>query len=60
MQKLTDWVISMNYRQLIAIDRVSSKYELTCLIHGIISEKIGIHVIEIEEQSSLANDLGID
>ena len=50
----------INYEKLISIDNISSKYEIERIICGIIEDKIGIPVSEIELNYSFTNDLGID
>ncbi|KAB1153648.1 phosphopantetheine-binding protein [Tenacibaculum aiptasiae] len=60
LRKFTDWIISMNYEQLISIENISSKYEIERIICGIIEDRIGIPISEIELHHSFTNDLGID
>ncbi|WP_272149476.1 phosphopantetheine-binding protein [Tenacibaculum aiptasiae] len=60
LRKFTDWIISMNYEQLTSIENISSKYEIERIICGIIEDRIGIPISEIELHHSFTNDLGID
>ena len=60
LRKFTDWIISMNYEQLTSIENISSKYEIERIICGIIEDRIGIPISEIELHNSFTNDLGID
>ncbi|WP_420553633.1 phosphopantetheine-binding protein [Tenacibaculum aiptasiae] len=60
LRKFTDWIISMNYEQLISIENISSKYEIERIICGIVEDRIGIPISEIELHHSFTNDLGID
>ncbi|MGJ8716231.1 MAG: phosphopantetheine-binding protein [Maribacter stanieri] len=58
--QLTNWVISLNSEQLIDIKKITSKYEVERIISGIINERIGIPINEIELKHSITNDLGVD
>ena len=60
LRKFTDWVISMNYEELIDIKNISSKYEIERIICGVIEDNIGVPVSEIELHHSITNDLGVD
>ncbi len=60
LRKFTDWVTSMNYDELISIENISSKYEVERIICGIIEDRIGVPVSEVELHHSFTNDLGID
>ena len=60
IRKLIDWVISLNFDQLVDIEQISNKYEVERIVAGIISEKMGIPINEIELRYSITNDLGID
>ncbi len=60
LRKFTDWIISMNYDELISIDNITSRYEIERIICGIIEDRIGVPVSEIELHHSFTNDLGID
>jgi len=60
LRKFTDWVISMNYKELIDIKNISSKYEIERIICGVIENNIGVPVSEIELHHSITNDLGVD
>ena len=60
LKKFTDWIVSMNYDQLISIENISSKYEIERIICGITEDRIGVPISEIELHHSFTNDLGID
>jgi acyl carrier protein len=60
IRKLTDWIISINHEELIKIENISSKYEVERIICGIIEDRIGVPVSEIELHYSITNDLGVD
>ncbi|WBX72846.1 phosphopantetheine-binding protein [Tenacibaculum pacificus] len=60
IRKLTDWIISINHEELIKIENISSKYEVERIICGIIEDRIGVPVSEIELHHSITNDLGVD
>ena len=60
LRKFTDWIISMNTDELIKIENISSKYEIERIICGIIEEKIGVPLSEIELHHSFTKNLGID
>ena len=60
VSKLIDWVISMNYRELINVEEVSSIYEVERIVCGILFEQHGIPVNEIEMHHSITKDLGLD
>lgn len=60
LRKFTDWIISMNSGELISIEEISSKYEIDRIICGIVEEKTGVPITEIELHHSFTNDLGID
>lgn len=60
LRKFTDWIVSMNYDELISLDNISSKYEVERIICGITEDRIGVPVSEIELHNSFTNDLGID
>lgn len=60
LRKFTDWIISMNYEQLISIENISSKYEIERIICGITEYNTGVPISEIELYHSFTNDLGID
>ena len=58
--QLTNWIISLNSEQLIDIKKITSKYEVERIISGIINERIGIPINEIELKHSITRDLGVD
>ena len=58
--QLTNWIISLNTEQLIDIKKITSKYEVERIISGIINERIGIPINEIELKHSITKDLGVD
>jgi acyl carrier protein len=60
IRKFIDWIISMNYQELIDINNISNKYEIERIVCGIIENNIGIPVSEIELHHSITNDLGVD
>lgn len=60
IKKLIDWVISLNFKQLIDIEQISNKYEVERIVAGIISEKMGIRINKIELRHSITDDLGVD
>jgi len=60
IRKLVDWVISLNYKQLIDLRKLTTIYEIERIICGIISDSQGIPVNEIELNHAITNDLGID
>ncbi|WP_139959924.1 acyl carrier protein [Flavicella sediminum] len=60
MKQLIDWIISLNYKKIIDLNKVTSKYEIQRIVIGVTSEKIGIPVNEIELRHSITNDLGVD
>lgn len=60
LRKFTDWIVSMNYDELISLDNISSKYEIERIICGITEDRIGVPVSEIELHHSFTNDLGVD
>ncbi|WKN41660.1 hypothetical protein [Tunicatimonas pelagia] len=60
VEKLIGWIISLNFNELIDLEKISSKYEVERIIVGIISDKMGIPVNEIEQHHSITSDLGIN
>jgi|SRR5690554_3650934 len=60
IRQLIDWTISLNFDKTIDIGKITNKYEVERIISGIISEKMGIPINEIELRHSIATDLGID
>ena len=60
LRKFTDWVISMNYENLLSIENISSKYEIERIICGIVETNIGVPISEIELHHAFTKDLGID
>ena len=60
IRKLVDWILSLNFEELISMDNITSKYEVERIVCGIISDHMGIPVNEIELEYSITNDLGID
>lgn len=58
--QLTNWIISLNSEQLIDINKITCKYEVERIISGIINERIGIPINEIELKHSITKDLGVD
>ncbi|MBB3696556.1 acyl carrier protein [Flammeovirga yaeyamensis] len=60
VQQLIDWVISLNYNKLINIKEITSKYEVERIICGIIYDRMGVRINEIELEHSITYDLGID
>tara|TARA_R110002049_G_scaffold993_3_gene7155 strand:+ start:32993 stop:33130 length:138 start_codon:yes stop_codon:yes gene_type:complete len=45
---------------LTLIKKITNKYEVERIISGIISDRMGIPINEIELKHSITNDLGID
>ncbi len=60
IRQLIDWIISLNFEQIIDINKITSKYEVERIISGIISKNMGIPISEIEPKHSIVDDLGID
>lgn len=60
VKNLIDWTISLNFEQIIDIQKIKNKYEVERIISGIISENMGIPISEIELKHTITNDLGID
>lgn len=60
LRKFTDWVVSMNFEQLITLEQISSRYEIERIICGITEDKSGVPISEIELHHSFTNDLGMD
>ena len=60
IRQLIDWILSLNFEQIIDIQKITDKYEVERIISGIISENMGIPISEIELKHSITNDLGID
>lgn len=60
LRKFINWIISINHNKLISIDNISSKYEIERIICGIIEDRIGVPISEIELHHSFTKDLGID
>ena len=60
LRQLVNWTISLNRDKLIEIEEISSKYEVERIICGIIENRIGVPISEIELHHSFTNDLGID
>ena len=60
IRQLIDWILSLNFEQIIDIQKITNKYEVERIISGIISENMGIPISEIELKHSITNDLGID
>lgn len=59
IRDLLNWLLALNYQQLIKLDQVFSKSEITRTIIGIISETQGIDVEDIQPFHSISQDLGI-
>ncbi|KKL90698.1 hypothetical protein LCGC14_1902090 [marine sediment metagenome] len=60
IRQLIDWKISLNFDKTIDINKITDKYEVERIISGIISDRMGIPINEIELKHSITNDLGID
>ena len=60
IRQLIDWILSLNFEQIIDIQKITDKYEVERIISGIISKNLGIPISEIELKHSITNDLGID
>ncbi len=60
LRKFTDWIVSMNSYELIKIENISIRYEIERIICGIIEDRIGVPLSEIESHHSFTKDLGID
>jgi len=60
IRQLVDWTISLNFDKTIDIEKITDKYEVERIVSGIISEKVGIPINEIELSHSITSDLGID
>ena len=60
IRKLIDWTIALNQDKLIDIKKITNKYEVECIIIGIINRNMGIPISEIKLEHSITNDLGID
>lgn len=59
IRDFVNWVLALNYKQLIKLDRIFTKSEVTRIVIGIISETQGIDVEEIQPFHSISKDLGI-
>lgn len=59
LAELTDWVVAINYEQLLSLP-LASQYEVEQAIIGITSYSSGVVIEEIQLRSSFVNDLGID
>ncbi len=60
LKNLVDWVIALNYKELVNIHEISNRYELERMMIGLISENIGIPVNEISLNHAIVEDLGVD
>ncbi len=60
IKHLIDWIISLNIKKVIDIQKISNKYEVERVISGIISKNMGIPISEIKLEHSITKDLGID
>lgn len=60
IRQLIDWIISLNFKKTIDINRITNKYEVERIIANIIHNNMGIPITEIELEHSISNDLGID
>ena len=60
IEDLVNWVIAINYTSLLTLDTIANRYELECMIIGIIHESVGVPINEIELNHSITADLGID
>lgn len=60
IQQLISWIISLNYNKLSLLENFSSRFEIQQILIGIISDKIGIPVPEIEPHHRITNDLRIE
>ena len=58
--QLVDWIIALNEKQLIDVDKITDKYEVERIISSIINRNLGIPISEIKLQHSITNDLGVD
>ena len=60
IRELIDWTIALNQDKLIDIKKITNKYEVECIIIGIINRNMGIPISEIKLEHSITNDLEID
>ncbi|MGH1438185.1 MAG: phosphopantetheine-binding protein [Lewinella sp.] len=60
IKRVIDWIISLNFHELIEIDQITGRYEVERIAIGVISDRIGVPVNEIELGHSFSYDLGVD
>ncbi|MBD0404629.1 acyl carrier protein [Flammeovirga sp. EKP202] len=60
VKQLINWIVSLNYKELINLEKITNKYEVERVIIGIIYNKMGNPINEIELEHSIRYDLGID
>jgi len=60
IKQLIDWIISLNFEQIIDSKKIANKYEVERVISGMINKKMGIPINEIELKHSIHRDLGVD
>jgi hypothetical protein len=57
---LVHWILAMNHRKFIDVHALCSKRDIEMIIIGIVSDSVGIPVVELRLTHSIVNDLGID
>ncbi|MBB6464145.1 acyl carrier protein [Flammeovirga kamogawensis] len=60
VKQLINWIVSLNYKELINLEKITGKYEVERVIIGIIYNTMGIPINEIDLEHSIRYDLGID
>ncbi|WP_128330706.1 acyl carrier protein [Apibacter sp. HY039] len=60
LHTLINYIISLNYKKLIDLSKISDRYEVERVICGIIADKMYIDIHEIELEYQIVRDLGID
>ena len=60
VEDLIDWIFALNYEKFIDPKNLCSKYDVERIIMGIISDRVGMDIDEINLSHSITNDLGID
>ena len=59
ISELVDWIISLNFRKLIKPNEIHNEYEIQRAFIGIITEKMGLEVYDIDLKHRIVQDLGI-
>ncbi|BDD05289.1 hypothetical protein [Aureibacter tunicatorum] len=60
IKKLVDWVISLNYAQLINPQEITSEYEVQRIIVGLLDELCGVDVNAQKLDHEIVKDFGIE